>query len=226
MPKTEPIPCTKEEMANLINASMENDFCYMIFNVAKSTGRRLGELYGNQKKKEIGRKIIGKKTEYDEKGNPVALAKTRAIYKKISGEYEGGVKVKDIDFDEGTIKIWVLKRRKLMQDETILTKELMQLIKHYIVRNKLGQEDYLFRKLSYRGIQQSVIRYTKKANIPHKVSFHNFRHYFVTELKRKGWSNDKISKLTGHKSPQNLSIYDHIVAKDIKEEVLEDLKDI
>jgi len=225
MVKTDIIPCTKEEMSKLIESSIEDEFYYMLFMTAKLTGRRLGEFWGNQKKKEIGRKKIGVKIEYQD-GKEIALDKVRKIYKRIPNEFEGGVQVKDIDFDEGTIKIWVLKRRKLIQDETILPKELIQIIKHYIVRNKLKQEDYLFRKVSYGGIQGAVKRFSKKAGIGHKVSFHNFRHYFVTELKRKGWSNDEIRKLTGHKSPQVLTIYDHIVAKDIKSKALEDLKDI
>lgn len=225
MVKTDVVPCTREEMDKLIEASIDNDFCYMLFNVARYTGRRLGEFHGNEKKKEIGRKVIGKKIEYID-GKEIALDRTRKIYKRIPNEFEGGIKVKDIDFNEGLMKVWVLKRRKPMQDETVLTKELIQIIRHYVVRNKLKPEDYLFRKLSYRGIQQSVKRYSKKAGIPHKVSFHNFRHYFVTELKRKGWSNDEIRKLTGHKSPQVLTIYDHVVAKDIKGKALEDLKDI
>jgi len=225
MVKTDVIPCTKEEMDSLMDTTIGNDFYYMFFIVAKTTGRRIGELYGNQKKKEIGRKIIGKKIEHDENGKEVALAKTRVIYKKIKGEYEGGVQVKDIDFENGLMKVWVLKRRKLVQDETILTKETLQTIKHFIVNNKLKEEDYLFRQKSYRGIQEAVKSFSKKAGIKHKVSIHNFRHYFVTQLKKLGWTNDKIAKLTGHKSVGMISIYDHVVASDIKKDTLEALKD-
>ena len=225
MVKKEIIPCSKEEINNLIEASIENEFIYMFFMTAKLTGRRLGELWGNQKKVEIGKKKIGVKIEYQD-GKEIPLDKVRKMYKRIPKEFEGGVKVKDINFNEGLMKIWILKRRKLVQDETILPKELIQVLKHYVAKNKLKQEDYLFRKLSYRGIQQAVKKYSKKAGINHNVSFHNFRHYFVTELKRKGWANDEIRKLTGHKSSQVLSIYDHVVARDIKDKALEDLKDI
>jgi hypothetical protein len=226
MPKSEIIPLTKEEMDKLMDVSIENDFYYMFFLVAKTTGRRIGELYGNQKKVPVGRKIIGKKVEYDENGKEVALSKTRVIYKRLPNEWEGGVQVKDIDLNTGMMRVWVLKRRKAMQDETILTKEALQTVKHYILRHKLKENDYLFRQKSYRSIQAAVERYAKKAGINHKVSIHNFRHYFVTYLKKKGWTNDKISKLTGHKSVGSLSIYDHVVAKDIEQDAREDLKDI
>jgi len=226
MPKTDIIPCTKEEMDKLMEVAITNDFYYMFFLVAKNTGRRIGELYGSQAKEEVGRKIIGKKIEYDENGNQLALAKTRAIYKRVPGNWLGGVQVKDIDFNTGMMKVWVLKRRKPVQDETVLTKDTLQAIRHYIVKNKLKPEDYLFRGKSYRSIQFTVTKYAKKAGIDHKVSIHNFRHYFVTFLKKKGWTNDKISKLTGHKSVGSLSVYDHVVAKDIKEDTLKDLGDI
>ena len=226
MPKSEVIPMTKEEMDKLLESTIDNDFYYMLFLTAKTTGRRLGELYGNQKRKEVGRRIIGKKIEYDEKGHEIPLAKTRAIYKKIPNEYEGGIQVKDIDFDRGIMKVWVLKRRKLVQDETILIPEVLRTIKHYIIKNKLKPEDYLFRKKSYRTIQEAIKRYAKKAGIEHKVSFHNFRHYFVTELKRKGYTNDKIAKLTGHKSIGTLTIYDHVIASDLKDEVIKDIANI
>lgn len=225
MPKTQIVPCSKEEIDKIINASIDNDYFYMLFNVAKTTGRRLGEFYGVQKKTETGRKIIGKKTEYDMEGKEIALSKTIPIYRKTN-EWDYGVKVKDVDLDKGIMKVWVLKRRQFIQDETILTPEIVKIIAHYIIKTKKLPEDYLFRDYSYRGIQQGIKSYAKKAGITHKVSFHNFRHYFVTELKRKGWGNDMIAKLTGHKTPSVLSLYDHIVATDIKEKALRDIRDI
>ena len=43
MVKKHPIPLTREEMQKLIEASMEDDFFYMFFMTAKTTGRRLGD---------------------------------------------------------------------------------------------------------------------------------------------------------------------------------------
>ena len=87
-------------------------------------------------------------------------------------------------------------------------------------------EDYLFRKVSYRQIQNKVKYYAKKANIDHNVSFHNFRHYFVTELFRAGWTYDKISKLTGHSSVGTLALYDHTVASDIASEARDAIQNL
>ena len=71
-----------------------------------------------------------------------------------------------------------------------------------------------------------VKKYAKKSNIPHNVSFHNFRHYFITSLVKKGWSYDKIAKLTGHSSVGTLAHYDHSVASDIQEDALNALNDM
>ena len=192
MPKSEIVPCTKEEIEKIINASIGDDFYYMLFKVASKTGRRLGEYYE--------------------------------------------VQVKDVDFESKVMKTKILKRRQRVFKDAILDDELITLIKRYILKNKLRLDDYLFRKveykekyktfIAYRTIQNRIASYSKKAGITHKVSFHNFRHYFVTSLLKKGWSYDKISKLTGHSSIGTLAIYDHVIAKDIQEDARRDIKDL
>jgi len=177
MPKTAPIPCTKEEVNALIESAIENDFFYMFFKIASKTGRRLGEYFD--------------------------------------------VQVKDIDFERKVMMTKVLKRRQKVYKEAILNDELIYLLKRFILKHKLKLEDYPFQAYSYRHIQNRVEFYAKKAKIPHKVSFHNFRHYFVTELFKLGWTYDKIAKLTGHSSVGTLAIYDHSVASDIRNDALE-----
>lgn len=182
MVKTAPIPCTREEMDNLLNAAIDDDFTYMLFKVARKTGRRLGEYYD--------------------------------------------VQVKDIDFEKKVMVTKVLKRRMKVSKEAIIDDELIHLIKRYIYRNKLKLDDYLFRAITYRQIQNRVVIYSKKAKIPHKVSFHNFRHFFITELVRKGWTYDKIVKLTGHASMSTLTRYDHSIASDIADEAREAIRNL
>jgi integrase len=55
------------------------------------------------------------------------------------------------------------------------------------------------------------------------ITGNSFRHFMITELKKLDWTNDKISKLTGHKSVASLAAYDHVLASDIKEEATRDL---
>ncbi len=141
------------------------------------------------------------------------------------GEYYD-VKVKDINIEDGTMMTKVLKRKRKIDREAILTPEIASLLQRYILRNKLKLDDYVFRKVGYRQIQNLIKVYSKKAKVNHNVSFHNFRHYFVTELFKMGWSYDKIAKLTGHTTPGTLISYDHSVASDIKEDALIALKNM
>jgi|TARA_R100000093_G_scaffold19724_1_gene11377 integrase len=180
--KTSPVPCTKEEINNLISAAADSDFYYTLFTVAKKTGRRLGEYYD--------------------------------------------VQVKDIDYDRKVMMTKVLKRRQRVFKEAILTEDLIVLLKRYITKKGLKLDDFLFREHSYRHIQNRVEFYAKKAGIPHKVSFHNFRHYFVTELFKLGWTYDKIAKLTGHSSVGTLAVYDHTVASDLRVDALQVINQI
>lgn len=182
MPKTAPEAISKEEMERLIRASMDDEFYYLLFNVAKTTGRRLGEYYH--------------------------------------------VQVKDIDLEKGIMVTRVLKRRKPMEKEAILIKPIMDLIRLYILKNSLNLDDYIFRKVSMRAIQYAVKRYGVRAAINKNIMFHSFRHFFITELVRAGWTYDKIAKLTGHSSVGTLAIYDHAVASDIAEEAREAIRDI
>ena len=141
------------------------------------------------------------------------------------GEYYS-LKVKDIDFEKNIMMTLILKKREFKQKEAILSPDVARLLKQFIIRNKLRDTDYVFRKVGYRQIQYAVAAYAKKAGIDHKVSFHNFRHYFITELVRKGWHYDHIIKLTGHTNPGTLTHYDHAVASDIKEQALKALEDM
>lgn len=225
MTKKEVVPLTKEEMNNLMGETEKaNEFDFLVFTLLKTTGRRIGELYGIEEKEEIGKKKVGTRIIYID-GKPLEIDRNIPIYKK-SGKWLYGVKLKDIDLEEGIMKIWVLKRRKYTQDETVLTAESIRLLTRYIKNNKFRLEDHIFRRRSLRTLQNRIKMYSKKAQIPHEVVLHNFRHYFVTELRRLGWRDEDIKILTGHKSVSSLSTYQHIVASDLKEKVLEDLKNI
>jgi len=53
MPKTTPVPCTREEIDALIESAMENDFSICYLKLQRKTGRRIGEYY-NVKVKRCG----------------------------------------------------------------------------------------------------------------------------------------------------------------------------
>jgi len=182
MVKTKPIPCSKEEMNALIEASSDDEFYHMLFVTAKLTGRRLGEYYNT--------------------------------------------KVSAFDRERKILNMPVFKRKREGTREAILTDEVAKLIYTYILRHRLKDEDYLFREKSYRSIQHAATKYAKKAGFKNHFSFHGFRHYFVTEFIKAGWAYDKISKLTGHSSPNTLVHYDHASSAFVRDEALDALRNM
>ena len=234
--KTEPMPLSKEEKEAILEEARDNnDFDYLLYKVLSTTGRRIGELYGVEETREIKRKIVGDRT-ISIQGKQTVVDKTIPMYKKL-GKWNFGVKGKDIDFDRNTMLVWVLKRRKPMQDETVLTTEVAKLLKIFMKKNRIGLEDYVFRRpgRSYRNLNNVLKKYAKSAGIETEkqtgevktnLSIHSFRHYFITELKRQGWADDKIMILTGHKTAAVLKTYSHIVPYDIRSEMMDAVRNI
>lgn len=217
MVKTKPVPCTKEEIDRILIAAEDEPFYHLIFNLAKTTGRRIGEIVG-----EPERIPVGEETYNNSKGE----TRKRIIYKR-TGKYIGGILRRDIDFDNRVIRMKILKRRGgEFSKDAMLTDEVARELKLYCNNKQFKNEDYVFRERGYRGIQQAVTRIAKKANITHAVSFHNFRHYFVTEMLKKGMSYDKIIKFTGHQSVAPLSHYDHVIPQDLKKEAMPLIEDL
>jgi len=230
MVKTEPMPLTKEEKDKILEeARLHNEFDYLLYMVLSTTGRRIGELYGVEETK-VTRKKVGTKTVYQD-GKPLEIDNRIPVYKKL-GKWGFGVKGKDINLQKETMIVWVLKRRKPMQDETVLTPKVTKLLKVFMKKNRIGLEDYVFRRhgRSYRNLNNVLKKYAKAAgvetkkttsNITKSLSLHSFRHAFVTHLKRIGWTDDKIMILTGHKTAAVLKTYSHIVPNDIRDDILE-----
>jgi len=173
MVKTYPVPCTKEEMDALIEASADNIFYYVLFSLAKTTGRRLSEYFF--------------------------------------------IKVEDIDFPNKSFTTEVLKGKRRVRAPAILRDDIAILLKNYILTKGLKPNDYVFQEVSRRQIQYTIKKYAKRANVPHNVSFHNFRHYFVTSLRKQNWNYQDIAKLTGHSSSNTLYHYDHSTIDDVKQ---------
>jgi integrase/recombinase XerD len=107
-----------------------------------------------------------------------------------------------------------------------MTDDLAKILARYIEKKKLKLDDYLFNKWTTRTIQNAVKRYAKIAGIKKNVVFHNFRHNFVTQLAKRGWTPYQIIQLTGHANIGGLNPYSHMVLEDVKEEALKTLKDI
>jgi len=216
---------TKEEMDRLFWVVSSDLYFKSLYTLLKNTGRRIGEVYGTYRDKKL----------------------------------TGGIRVKDIDFENKTLKTFILKtkKRKLelecincnsknnnkskfckecgtklpavdksklyydTMDEKVITlkDEVIFALKQYIKENKLGQNNFLFREKSLIYLKKQIKVHVKKAEIKKNFSLHGFRHYFVTQMKRAGMSNEKIALWTGHVRPETLNIYNRMVPKDIEDEI-------
>ena len=233
--KAYPMVLSKEQAdAILREAEKKDEFDYMFFLTLRYTGRRIGELYGIQEQEVTGRVPTGRTRTVYIKGKAYEVDITREIYKRVHNEYKYGVRVRDIDFGKGTMKVVILKTKKKVPgwSEINLTPLLQRVLYAYIQKNKLRPDDRVFRRKGkgIRQIQHLIKKYAKLAGVPTKIkqegivytlSPHSFRHTLISELKRQGWEDAKIIKFTGHKSANTLRNYDHTTAIDFKEDYLD-----
>ena len=78
------------------------------------------------------------------------------------GEYYD-VKAKDINWEKKIMMTKVLKRRAKIEKEAILDDEIIYLLQRYITTNNIKLDDYVFRKVGRRQIQNLVKKYAKLA---------------------------------------------------------------
>ncbi|MCP2605273.1 tyrosine-type recombinase/integrase, partial [Candidatus Aminicenantes bacterium AH-873-B07] len=99
------------------------------------------------------------------------------------------LKIKDIDLEEGIIRVNLGKGKKDRQ--TILSKRAIEDLKMYLQKRN-DNNPYVFPgaqnkgHLSTRSVQKIVLRTAKLAGIKKDISCHSLRHSFATHLLEKG----------------------------------------
>jgi len=92
--------------------------------------------------------------------------------------------------------------------------------KHLEVRN--CESDYLFNtrggeeKLTARSIQRLIKRSAEKALIKRKVTPHDCRHFFASQMLNKGLNIRQVQTMLGHSSIQTTEIYTHVTDPELK----------
>ncbi|SHJ78597.1 tyrosine-type recombinase/integrase [Tepidibacter formicigenes] len=84
-------------------------------------------------------------------------------------------------------------------------------------------------RITTRGIQMLVKKYSQNININKDITPHKLRHTFATHLIKNGADIRKVQELLGHSSISTTQIYTHIKIEDLKDTLREynlDLKNV
>jgi integrase/recombinase XerD len=131
------------------------------------------------------------------------------------------IKMEEVDFQKNEIKVHGKGKRQRMVP---INKKLKKILEWYLHQNKVVESVYLISTKKSGGISPCYARVLinneiKKLGWNRKVTPHNFRHSFATNLLRNGVNLNQIQKLLGHSSLRTTEIYLHILNDELHEAV-------
>jgi len=218
---------TKEEMDKLLLVVSSDIYFAALYNVLLHTGRRIGEIYGTLRGKELTGGIRVKDIDFPNKQMTTLILKTKKRRLQVEcPSCKQKTTYKSLFCPNCAKPMPKIDKEQLLYSfedkKTISLKDnLIILLKMYIKKANKKQNDYLFRELSLSYLKKVIKKHIKTAGITKNFSIHGFRHYFITACKRAGMSNEDVAKWTGHIRPETLNTYNRLVPKDIEKKIFE-----
>ncbi|MCQ6264500.1 tyrosine-type recombinase/integrase [Fictibacillus sp. WQ 8-8] len=132
------------------------------------------------------------------------------------------LKTTDVDFNKNQIKVYGKGKKERIVP---ISKKLKEILVHYLENEKPDiKTEYLIATKKSGKITQGYARILIKNQVEKlgwnkKVSCHNIRHSFATNLLRNGVSLIQIQKLLGHSSLRTTEIYLHILNDELHDAV-------
>lgn len=145
-------------------------------------------------------------------------------YSGIRNKEFCSLKVKDVDFDNGTIKIFSGKGNK--DRVAYISRECGKIISQYL-RDYPREDDHflittLVRKNQYSGwdLRKMVKVVAKRAKIKKRVYPHLMRHSLAVNLLQHNMNIMSIQQVLGHQSLQSTLIYAHSIPQKVQNEYI------
>lgn len=137
------------------------------------------------------------------------------------------LKISDLYFDEGFIKITGKGNKQRLVPTSDYTKKFINIYKDEVrIHQKINKDDSDILFLNRRGnkltramIFTIIKRLAEKAGIKKKISPHTFRHSFATHLLENGADLRAIQQMLGHESITTTEVYMHVDRKHLREVV-------
>ena len=112
------------------------------------------------------------------------------------------IKVEDIDFKRGFIRVLRKKKKKETIDSLAISPELIKHLKEYLQDRTTGKLFIGDRgDLTRYGLQQAWKAAIKRAGLPRELSIHSARHTLAVHLLKKTNNLRQVQKQLGHSSP-------------------------
>lgn len=135
------------------------------------------------------------------------------------------LKISDLYFDEGFIKITGKGNKQRLVPTSDYTKKFINIYKDEVrIHQKINKDDSDILFLNRRGnkltramIFTIIKRLAEKAGIKKKISPHTFRHSFATHLLENGADLRAIQQMLGHESITTTEVYMHVDRKHLRE---------
>lgn len=122
------------------------------------------------------------------------------------------IRVSDVDLEKRIIRV---KETKNGEERIVFfTKETEELLRKYISRKNLKDDDKLF-NISYQALYKLVKRIGNKAGVK-GLRPHILRHTFATTAIRRGIPLPVVQRILGHKDIKTTQIYTHLVLGDLE----------
>ena len=130
------------------------------------------------------------------------------------------IKISDVDFDGGFIKLSTTKNKK--QQYIPLSVTLSKVLKEYLKHRGGKPDDYLFcdaysGKLHTDNLRMSLNRYHKRRGIE-KTSIHLYRHTFAKKWIMAGGDIFRLQKILGHSSLDVVKEYVEMFSDDLQKD--------